>query len=90
MADVLGKVKNMLGITGEYQDDTIKAYIEEVKAYMVAAGVPEDVTDSDASAGVIARGVSDLWNYRSGKLSEYFYQRVQQLRHEREEDDENG
>lgn len=79
MADVLQKVKNLLGITGEYQDDTIRGYIEEVKAYMVAAGVPEDVVASDASAGVIARGVSDLWNYSSGKLSEYFYQRVQQL-----------
>lgn len=83
MADVLQKVKNLLGITGEYQDDTIKAYIEEVKAYMVAAGVPGDVADSDASAGVIARGVSDLWNYSSGKLSEYFYQRVKQLCYEK-------
>lgn len=88
MADVLQKVKNLLGITGEYQDDTIRGYIEEVKAYMVAAGVPEDVADSDASAGVIARGVSDLWNYSGGKLSEYFYQRVQQLRYETE--DGNG
>jgi hypothetical protein len=39
------------------------------------------VVNSDVSAGVISRGVTDLWNYGSsgGKLSEYFYQRVGQL-----------
>ena len=81
MADTLSKVKKALGITGEYQDETLTVYIDEVKAYMVSAGVPEEVIESDVSAGVIARGVTDLWNYNGGggKLSEYFYQRVSQL-----------
>lgn len=81
MADTLSKVKKALGITGEYQDETLNVYIDEVKAYMVSAGVPESVVNSDVSAGVIARGVTDLWNYNggAGKLSEYFYQRVSQL-----------
>ncbi len=81
MADTLSKVKNALGITGTYQDETLNVYIDEVKAYMMSAGVPESVVNSDVSAGVIARGVTDLWNYGSGagKLSEYFYQRVSQL-----------
>lgn len=81
MADVLTKVKNALGITGDYQDATLTVYMDEVKAYMLDAGVPESITESDASAGVIARGVTDLWNYGTGtgKLSEYFYQRVSQL-----------
>lgn len=81
MADVLEKVKKALGITGSYQDDTLNVYIDEVKAYMKDAGVPESVVDSDTSAGVIARGVTDLWNYNggAGKLSDYFYQRVSQL-----------
>lgn len=81
MADTLNKVKSALGITGTYQDETLKVYIEEVKEYMVDAGVPESVVNSDVSAGVISRGVTDLWNYGSsgGKLSEYFYQRVIQL-----------
>mgnify|MGYP004447352699 CR=1 FL=1 len=79
MADVLSKVKNSLGITGDYQDATLSEYISEVKEYMLDAGVSEDVVESDVSAGVIARGVSDLWNYSSGKLSDYFYQRVSQL-----------
>lgn len=81
MADVLEKVKRALGITGTYQDDTLNVYIDEVKAYMLDAGVPESVVNSDTSAGVIARGVTDLWNYNggAGKLSDYFYQRVSQL-----------
>ena len=33
------------------------------------------VTDEVITAGIIARGVSDLWNYASGetKFSTYFY-----------------
>lgn len=81
MADTLSKVKSALGITGEYQDETLTVYIDEVKAYMKSAGVPEAVINSNESAGVIARGVTDLWNYNggAGKLSDYFYQRVSQL-----------
>ena len=81
MVDTLSKVKSALGITGEYQDETLTVYIDEVKAYMMSAGVPESVINSSVSAGVIARGVTDLWNYNggAGKLSDYFYQRVSQL-----------
>ena len=81
MVDTLSKVKSALGITGEYQDETLIVYIDEVKAYMMSAGVPESLINSSVSAGVIARGVTDLWNYNggAGKLSDYFYQRVSQL-----------
>lgn len=83
MADViiLQSVKDALGITGDYQNATLTVYIDEVKAYMESAGVSRDQLDSIASAGVIARGVADLWNYGSGtgKLSDYFFQRVTQL-----------
>lgn len=81
MTGVLESVKSALGITGTYQDATLKIYIDEVMAYMVDAGVPESVINSNASVGVIARGVTDLWNYNggAGKLSDYFYQRVSQL-----------
>lgn len=82
MADtLLDRVKKSLGITGEYQDDTLTEYINEVKEYLMDAGVPEAVVNSDVSAGVISRGVSDLWNYGTGKLSDYFYQRATQLRY---------
>lgn len=82
MADThLESVKSALGITGTYQDATLKIYIDEVIAYMKDAGVSTDVISSNVSAGVIARGVTDLWNYNggAGKLSDYFYQRVSQL-----------
>ena len=76
---LLSNVKSALGITGEYQDATLSVYIEEVVDYMRSAGVPEALVGR--SAGVIARGVTDLWNYNTngGKLSDYFYQRVSQL-----------
>ena len=80
-AELLSKVKKGLGITGDYQDDTLQIYIDEVKAFMESAGVPSAVIGGNASVGCILRGVADLWNYGSGsaKLSEYFNQRVIQL-----------
>lgn len=76
---LLSNVKSALGITGKYQDATLSVYIEEVVDYMRSAGVPEALVGR--SVGVIARGVTDLWNYNAngGKLSDYFYQRVSQL-----------
>ena len=54
---------------------------------MKDAGVPTEVIESNVSAGVIARGVTDLWNYNggAGKLSDYFYQRDSQLAYTSEE-----
>ena len=75
--DILISVKHALGIQGDYQDDTILEYIREVKSFLTDAGIPAN----NISAGLIARGVSDLWNYGAGngKLSEYFMQRAAQL-----------
>lgn len=78
--ELLERVKTALGITGTYQDDTIQFYIDEVQFYLKDSGVSDEVLNSQQAFGVIARGVSDLWNYGSGKLSEYFYQRADQLR----------
>lgn len=79
--ELLIKVKNSLGITGTYQDDTLKVYVDEVIEYLSDAGVKSEVIKSSISVGVIARGVADLWNYGAGnaKLSDYFYQRAKQL-----------
>ena len=70
-------VENALGITGDFQDATLRVYIDEVLAFLKDAGVPE----SSITYGLVARGVSDLWNYGAGegKLSEYFYHRAAQL-----------
>lgn len=81
-AELLEKVKSGLGITGTYQDETLKIYIDEVEEYLLDAGVNPKILSSPAAVGVITRGASDLWNYGAGdaKLSEYFMQRASQLR----------
>lgn len=86
-SELLEKVKIALGITGNYQDDTLTIYIDEVKDYLLDAGVSKTVIESSSSVGVIARGVSDLWNYGSGnaELSPYFMQRAIQLVYKKEE-----
>lgn len=76
-AEMLEAVKSALGITGDYNDGTIGIYIAEVQAYLIGAGIKS----GNITAGLVARGVSDLWNYGAGngKLSEYFMQRATQL-----------
>ncbi len=74
MTDDLKKAR---GITGDYLDDTLNFYIEEVTDFARNAGVKSE----DISVGLVARGVSDLWNYGAGegKLSDYFIKRCKQL-----------
>ena len=74
---MLDSVKTMLGITGDYQDDLLTEYINEVIAFLKDSGVIESMI----TAGVVARGVADLWNLGSGdgQLSSYFMQRATQL-----------
>ncbi len=78
---MLEEVKKRLGITGDYQDDTIQGYIEDVKQFLLDGGVDKEVVNASSTVGVIARGVSDLWNYGSGgtSFSPYFLQRAIQL-----------
>lgn len=75
--DLLQGVKSALGIGGNYQDNTILEYIAEVLDFLNGAGV--DI--NGVKPGLVARGVSDLWNYGSGggKLSEYFMQKATQM-----------
>lgn len=83
MADtsMLDKVKNGLGITGDDLNITLTEYIDEVVGFLKDAGVLE----INITAGIVTRGVSDLWNYGTGegKLSEYFLQRATQLSYKR-------
>lgn len=73
----LTTVKQALGITGSYQDNTLTAWINETVAFLTDAGVSE----SNITPGIVARGVADLWNYGAGdgKFSTYFMQRASQL-----------
>lgn len=78
---MLEKVKKGLGITGNYQDNTIQEYIDEVKRYLIDGGVLKEVVNHSSTVGIITRGVADLWNYGSGgtSFSPYFIQRAIQL-----------
>jgi hypothetical protein len=77
MSATLETVKNALGITGNYQDNTLQVYFDEVVDFLRDAGVAE----SNITSGLVARGVSDLWNYGSGtgRFSQYFLRRAVQL-----------
>nr|DAS45609.1 MAG TPA: tail connector protein [Caudoviricetes sp.] len=79
--ELLAEVKKRIGVTGNYQDDTIGGHIQDVKDFMTDAGVSEEVMLSKKIIGAVTRGVSDLWNYGSGngEFSPYFFQRVTQL-----------
>lgn len=78
-AELLAKVKLALGETSDFADSMISVYIDEVLSYMLTAGVSESL--ARASAGVVARGVSDLWDNDGGnvRFSPYFHERVTQL-----------
>lgn len=80
---LLEEVKTRLAITGTFHDALLSAYIDDVKAYLTNAGVD---AESASAVGVIARGVTDLWNFGSGegKFSTIFYERVSQLAIEKE------
>lgn len=76
--DLIEAIKVRLGITGDYHDALIGALADDVKAFILDAGADPD---SAQAVGLIARGVTDLWNYGSGDgtFSQVFYQRLLQL-----------
>ena len=80
-AELLERIKKGMGIATNYQNETIQIYIDDVKAFMLSAGVPAATVSDSAAVGCIMRGVVDLWNYGSGNtsFSEYFRMRVTQL-----------
>lgn len=80
----LEKVKEVLGIGGEYQNATLKLLINEVIEDMVDSGVNRDVAMSEKAVGAVAIGVNDLWNYTAGEVkhSPYFDSRCIKLSYE--------
>ena len=49
--NMLEEVKKRLGITGEYQDDTIQGYIDDVKQFLLDGGVKKEVVDASSTVG---------------------------------------
>lgn len=79
MADLslLETAKIRIGITGEFQNDRIQGYIDDIKQYLLDGGVEREIVEAPSSAGVIVRGVYDL--YYNDNLSSYFIERASQL-----------
>ena len=79
--ELLTKVKTALLIGGNYHDEMLKVYIDEVKEFLKSAGVVDEILQSEKIVGIVSRGVSDLWNCGAGAgtLSPYFMQRAAQL-----------
>lgn len=82
-AERLAKVKYALygNADGNFNDEQLQLYIDEVIDELISGGVKEEVAKSAAAVGCIACGVNDIWNYTSGgvKHSEYFNRRLVQL-----------
>lgn len=73
----IDEVKKAIGITGDYQNETIQLWIDETEDFLRGAGVQ----DQNITTGIVARGVLDLWNYGAGdgRFSDYFMKRATQL-----------
>ncbi len=75
---MLEQVKKLLGVTGKFQDETISGWIDEIKQLMIDGGISPSIVDDVKSAGVIAKGIDDLY-FQKTDLSNYFWQRATQL-----------
>lgn len=75
--NLLSEIKSRLAITGNYHDELLTAYADDVKEYLLSAGVKKEVVESKKAVGCIAKGVSDLWERES--FSDLFRQRAIQL-----------
>ena len=77
----LNEIKKGLGVSGSYQDEALLRHLKDVKAFCTTAGVNPETLNSDASVGLLIRGVADSWTQESGKtqFSLMFTQRLVQL-----------
>lgn len=81
--DLLQEVKNRLMISGNFHDNLLNGYIEDVKEFLISSGVKKSIVESEKSIGCIAKGVSDLW--LNNAFSETFKMRMVQLTFEVED-----
>ncbi len=86
----LQAVKEGMNISGDYQDKALLVYLREAREYLLDAGVSKEILDTEKAIGILARGVTDLWNYGAGngKLSPYFKERAIQLIYKSKEGNE--
>lgn len=80
-AEILTEVKNILRVTGDFQDAALNAKIKTTKVFLRGAGVPEKAFEDGSAVGCIAQLVNDIDSYASGevKLSEFTKMQIAQL-----------
>lgn len=79
--ELLERVKTAINLSGnDYQDGTINVWIDDVKLYLLRAGVSADVLGSTLAVGCIARGVDDKWASHRDEYSDMFHAGADTLR----------
>lgn len=84
--NLLEEIKNRMLISGDFHNAILLSYIEDIKQYLISAGVDKTVVNSKKAIGCIARGVNDLFN--QNEFSDFFKQRAIQLSLEEPTDEE--
>lgn len=74
------KVLEAAGFT-EYHKQSVQPYYEDGKDFLLDAGVPKEVVESDKSIGCLARYILDTYNLNGAAvdLSPFFFRRLKQL-----------
>lgn len=85
---LLARVKNARGITGDYMDPRLESYIDDAQHYLRAGGVRESLLFDTRAAGAIVRYVTDMLD-GDGTVSDFVDRRIAQLELEPEEGDVN-
>lgn len=67
-AELLTKIKSGLGITSNYNDETLSIKMLAVKQYMLNAGITTEQLETDLGIAALTVGVNDLWNLSSGEV----------------------
>lgn len=85
---LLERVKNARGITGDYMDARLESYIDDAQHYLRAGGVRDSLLNDTRAAGAIVRYVCDMMD-GDGTVSAFVDNRIAQLALEPEEGDVN-
>lgn len=85
---LLARVKNARGITGDYMDARLESYIDDAQHYLRAGGVRASLLFDTRAAGAIVRYVSAALDEEP--VPDFVDKRIAQMELEPEEDDENA
>lgn len=81
---LLDRVKNARGITGDYMDARLEGYIEDAQHYMQAGGVRASLLNDTRAAGAIVRYVYAMLD--DEPVPDFVDNRIAQLELEPEEE----